>query len=157
LCNGSVDTSVTLSANTLIANDSNVTYQWVYCDSAYAPVIGETNRNFTPSNTGNYSVIVSRSHCVDTSTCYNVVITGLEHRLESNIKILVYPNPTNGVFTIESTAENKNAAFEIRDITGKIVLKGSLRGKQTTLDLSENSSGLYILRVGDQNVKIVRK
>lgn len=157
ICNNTVDTSVTLSANTLIANDSTATYQWVNCDSAYAAVIGETNRSFTPPNTGNYSVIVSRSHCVDTSACYNVVITGLERRLENNIKILVYPNPTNGVFTIESTSESNNEPFEIRDITGKTVLKGNLRDKQTTIDLSENSSGVYILRVGDQNIKIVRK
>ena len=157
LCNGSVYTSVTLSANTLVSSDSTATYQWLNCDSSYAAVVGATDRSFTPLNTGNYSVVVSRSHCVDTSACYNVVVTGLSEQKAKEEQFTVYPNPTNGAFTIESDTRSNNAVFEIRDITGKIIRKGNLKAKRTTLDLSEYSSGVYILRVGDRNVKIIRK
>ena len=157
LCNGSVDTSVTLSANTLVSSDSTATYQWLNCDSAYAAVNGATNRNFTPLNTGNYSVVVSRSHCVDTSACYNVVISGLNKQKAKKGQFTVYPNPTDGAFIIETNESSKNTSFEIRDVKGKVILKGKLKDKQTTLDLSDYSSGVYLLRVGDQNVKVVRK
>jgi hypothetical protein len=156
-CDGLLDTSVTVSVNTLIANDTTTTYQWLNCDSTYAFVSGETNRSFTPPNTGNYSVIVSRSHCVDTSACYNVVISGLNKQKTKEEQLTVYPNPTNGAFTIESNAVNNNSSFEIRDITGKVIQKGKLSGNRTTVDLSEYSSGIYLLRVGNQNIKLVRK
>jgi len=140
-----------------VSSDSTATYQWLNCDSAYAAVNGATNRNFTPLNTGNYSVVVSRSHCVDTSACYNVVISGLNKQKAKKGQFTVYPNPTDGAFIIETNESSKNTSFEIRDVKGKVILKGKLKDKQTTLDLSDYSSGVYLLRVGDQNVKVVRK
>lgn len=151
-----LDTTVALIGDTLVSNDTSATYQWVNCDNGYAPVFGAGNRRFIPPNNDNYAVIITKNGCSDTSSCYNVVVSGLSDHKESNYELLIYPNPTNELFTIEQEV-SANTPFEVRDITGKIVLKGNLRDKQTTIDLSENSSGVYILRVGDENVKVVRK
>ncbi len=56
--------------DTLWANNSSGSYQWVNCDSAFAPVTGATSQSFYPSSNGNYAVVVSSGNgCTDTSQC----------------------------------------------------------------------------------------
>ena len=152
-----LDTTVALIGDTLVSNDTSATYQWVNCDNVYSFVNGATNRSFIPSNNANYAVILTNNSCVDTSACYNILMTALSEQKVSEVQFTVYPNPINGAFTIECNAVNNNNPFEIRDITGKVVYKGKLSGNRTAVDLSECSSGVYLLRIRDQNIKIVRK
>jgi len=155
ICDGLLDTSLTLSVDTLLANDTNATYQWVNCDSAFAAITGAINRSYTPIDSGSFSVILSRDYCVDTSACYQLAVTHLKKQKLFQEKIIVYPNPTNSDFVIESNLNN-NFPFEIRDITGKQIQRGKLIGNQTTIDLSDYSSGIYFLRVGNTNRKIIK-
>ena len=152
-----LDTSVTLFNDTLWANLTNASYQWVNCDNGYAPVLGASNRRFIPPNNDNYAVIITQNGCSDTSSCYNVIVSALSNYKENNYELLVYPNPTNGLFTIEQEQSRPNTPFEVRDITGQIVHKGKLNSSRTIVDLSIHKSGIYLLRVGDQIIKIIRQ
>ncbi|MEX2379509.1 MAG: T9SS type A sorting domain-containing protein [Vicingaceae bacterium] len=152
-----LDTSVTLSNDTLRANATNASYQWVNCDNGYAPVFGAANRRFLPPDNDNYAVIITKNGCSDTSSCYYVIVSALSKQKTKQEQFAVYPNPTNGVFTIENNAAFNNSPFEIRDITGKVVHKGKLNGNRTLVDLSKFSSGIYLLRVDDRNIKVIRK
>jgi hypothetical protein len=62
------------TTNTLTANQTSATYQWIDC-SNNASIAGQTNQSFTPIADGNYSVIInSNNGCVDTSSCYVIVL-----------------------------------------------------------------------------------
>ncbi len=63
-----------------------------------------------------------------------------------NQKTTIYPNPSNGVFTIESNFYSEKEAYQITDITGKTIASGELWGKQTQIDLSSAQSGTYFLK-----------
>ena len=52
----------------------------------------------------------------------------------------MYPNPTNGKLTID--AENFEGV-EVYDTSGRLIIKSALK----TIDLEEQSKGLYILQV----------
>ncbi|MBI4931977.1 MAG: T9SS type A sorting domain-containing protein [Bacteroidetes bacterium] len=74
-------------------------------------------------------------------------------------KILVYPNPTNGKFTIEIEDEQKkNYEMRIYNVLGEMVSQSAnlTTNQPTTLDLSFQSSGLYFLKM-KSGEKIISK
>ena len=73
-------------------------------------------------------------------------------------KIKVYPNPSNGVFTIDTTSPTDVAVF---DVTGKQVYNASSVTNQTSLNLTNLQKGVYMLKMnnelGSQVEKIIIK
>lgn len=73
-------------------------------------------------------------------------------------KIKVFPNPSNGVFTIETTLPTDVVVF---DITGKEVFKSSSVTSETSLNLTNLQEGVYMLKMknelGEQIEKIIIK
>ena len=58
----------------------------------------------------------------------------------------IYPNPSNGIFTIECELFSEKMPFQITDITGKIISSGELTEKQSQLNLTAAQSGVYFLK-----------
>jgi hypothetical protein len=53
-------------------------YQWVNCDSLYAPFPGDTIQGYSSNYIGNVAVILSAYGCIDTSYCHQVCVWGIE-------------------------------------------------------------------------------
>lgn len=64
--------------------------------------------------------------------------------VEQTSDIVVFPNPTEGVFTLEGSEIGR---IEIFDITGKSILNAEATTSSTTLNLSEYKKGLYFVKV----------
>lgn len=63
-------------------------------------------------------------------------------------KIMLFPNPSTGIFNIQSDGSIDNAVLTIADLNGRIVHRSiteSLKDKQ--LDLNNLQSGIYILNI----------
>jgi Secretion system C-terminal sorting domain len=61
------------------------------------------------------------------------------------IQFLISPNPSNGIFNIQS---NTNGMIEIFDLTGKKISSQQIRsGNRDQLNLSGQASGIYFLRM----------
>ncbi|HEV7231117.1 MAG TPA: T9SS type A sorting domain-containing protein, partial [Bacteroidia bacterium] len=70
---------------------------------------------------------------------------GIEEHLNNSTDMNVFPNPTNGTFTIQSNLfESQN--LQIFDINGKLV-QSQVFYNETTADLSHLSEGLYAIRL----------
>ncbi|KAB1065598.1 T9SS type A sorting domain-containing protein [Salibacter halophilus] len=152
----SINTVVQNSGDSLIAQDTGATYQWVYCDNNSTPIPGETGQILEVAVSGDYAVSLTKHGCIDTSACYNVIPSGFETAISGENNIIVYPNPNEGLFTIEhSFTENK--PFEVTNINGKVLYRGTLTQKQTKVDLSNLATGIYLLRVEGAVVKLVLK
>lgn len=62
------------------------------------------------------------------------------------VAITVYPNPSTGVFNV--VMENAETAdYQVTDIAGKVLVKGSLSTDRKLLDLSAYSAGVYFITV----------
>ncbi|MDD7888152.1 LamG-like jellyroll fold domain-containing protein [Flavivirga sp. 57AJ16] len=57
----------------------------------------------------------------------------------------IYPNPSRGVFKVKS-AINEIVSYNIYTITGQLVKTGSLSKIVDSIDLSDKSNGLYMLK-----------
>lgn len=71
------------------------------------------------------------------------------------LAINVFPNPTNGTITIE-TSEAKGF-YTLHDVTGKLLLNGTVATKRFNLDLSAFSKGIYFFSLHDGQKQIHRK
>ena len=67
---------------------------------------------------------------------------------ESNISLSasVFPNPSNGIFTLK-LAEEKNATIEVYNIVGEKILSMETQNESTPIDLIDQPRGVYILKV----------
>ena len=74
---------------------------------------------------------------------------GIEKISRSNKHTLVYPNPTNGNFTIETNTAEKQS-MQIYDVNGKLVLSQNISDK-ATIDASNLSEGVYNISITGNN------
>lgn len=76
-------------------------------------------------------------------------------------KLIVFPNPVNGneSFTVvinDSSFESENI-FEIIDLQGKLIQTGNINGRNNSLNLTNTSKGLYLLKVQNKNGAVYTK
>lgn len=137
-----VNTSVTIGSGTLTADQSGATYQWVYCDSSFAAIPGETSQTLVPSGNGNFAVIVTENGCSDTSGCY--FITSVQSSGVNSI-FTIYPNPADESVQIQTTSAEW-MTVEVYDIAGRMVLSGTGFGL-VILNTGALSSGTYTTKI----------
>ena len=65
---------------------------------------------------------------------------------ENSIDISIYPNPGNGLFTIEGISDNYRTA-EIYNALGKVVMTFNVNNTTERIDLSGYAPGIYLLRM----------
>jgi hypothetical protein len=71
-----------------------------------------------------------------------------------NGKLKIYPNPSNGLFTIQG---DDLLSIEIVNINGQIINKSLIKDKQFTIDLSKQHKGIYGLKLVTERGIITRK
>gem|GEM_PF-2307339 len=136
-----VDVGVSvITFGTFTSDQAGAGYQWIDCNTQSA-IIGETNQNFTPTVNGDYAVIVTSNGCTDTSACQSITNVGVD---ELNlIDILVFPNPSNGEFTIQSATEGR---FYIQNELGQILQEIVLNATNNfNVKIEDLASGVYFI------------
>jgi len=82
--------------------------------------------------------------CITTKTNENI----------SESKLIVYPNPNQGIFSI-ITSESENSLVEIFSLSGNLIFSSDMSG-QKTIDISDRiGSGIYFLRIISQSNQTV--
>ena len=77
-------------------------------------------------------------------------LTGIKDMEERN-EIFIYPNPSSGIINIEGIY--KRSTLEVYDVLGNLLLSKNLgiENKNTKLDLSSHSAGIYIVKIQINN------
>lgn len=79
---------------------------------------------------------------------------------EELIKFNIYPNPTRDYITINAPqGDLENTHIQIFDLSGKVIFSKMIRTPKSEIkiDISENSKGLYIVRVNSNTFNYVGK
>jgi len=150
------DVTVTVASNLLSANNVNagVTYQWLDCNDSYAILSGETDSAYAIPNSGDFAVEVYEGGCVDTSVCNNIVFVGITENSFGS-EIIVYPNPTNGDFSIDLGENYHDITITLTDLVGKIIRTNTFNKGQLLNLKIEEPAGIYLLNIksGEQQSK----
>tara|TARA_R110002049_G_scaffold308786_2_gene514082 strand:- start:1198 stop:3327 length:2130 start_codon:yes stop_codon:yes gene_type:complete len=115
----------------------------------------DTTEDISGLNAGVYTVTIT-----DTNNCVFVdsVTVGLstsvqEATLQNNL--LIYPNPSNGVFTIETIAQYDE--IRILDITGKVLFMTEEYTLRNKIDLTNQQRGIYFIAIQGESGRVVKK
>jgi len=66
--------------------------------------------------------------------------------------VLIYPNPTDGQFTVEMSSNNQVTdlmPYIIYDLAGRIVDQSTIQDSKVIVDLSGHRKGVYIIKIGN--------
>lgn len=91
-----------------------------------------------------------------TNSTYNKImkVTSLADNNESVTAL--YPNPSNGIFTIELTTKEKQT-LQLFDITGNIVLSETIENGKAGIDASHLAAGIYNISIKGNNGSVNKK
>ncbi|HOY48103.1 MAG TPA: T9SS type A sorting domain-containing protein [Flavobacteriales bacterium] len=152
--NSVANLSTTTSGVTITANNTSATYRWLDCNNNYAVIAGQTGASYTPTVNGNYAVQLTQNGCVDTSACVAILTMGIiENSFGDNL--VVFPNPTNGYFTIDLGNVFVKSEIQIRDILGNLIETTSVNLSQKLDLFIKEPAGIYIVTVDADNKKAV--
>lgn len=81
----------------------------------------------------------------------NNSVTSVNQNENSSTSVVIYPNPTNGFFIIQANSKKLAANIQIHNVLGEIVLQSAISSQQTTIDISTQPSGIYFLKITNQD------
>ncbi|MEO8760051.1 MAG: FG-GAP-like repeat-containing protein [Bacteroidia bacterium] len=67
----------------------------------------------------------------------------------NNVSFKIYPNPSNGIFYVETTAFQKDISIGIEDIQGRMILESKLAQSKTIFRM-DTSEGFYFIKIYDK-------
>src|SRR5690554_8228447 len=71
-------------------------------------------------------------------------------------KVIIYPNPSSGVFMIEHDFYSEREAYQITDSMGRMIAKGALGDAQTQVNLNGVASGVYFLKTSKNTFRLLK-
>lgn len=113
------NTAIVQKADTLIAQSSVGTYQWLDCGKGKSKVQGETAKRFNYRQNGSYTVEITENNCRDTGNCIAVNNAAMEAIIPNRLNL--FPNPNHGHFKIMVPAAFTSANAEIYNGAGKCI------------------------------------
>jgi hypothetical protein len=152
---------VASASNTLICLGQSVILTASSTATSYTWNTGATTMtvSVSPTVTSTYSVSVSNvASCVSSSSVMvNVnTCTGIEDDIINSI--VVYPNPNNGLFTIEL---NETTQVMITTIFGQVILTETVMAGKQTFDIKNHANGIYFVKLikdgKQQTIKLIKE
>jgi hypothetical protein len=142
-----------------VTNGPFTTYQWYY---GGVIIPGATSAEHAPSVSGlYYCEVTDENGCIAQSNFVEFTFTGIAD-VEDLYEVSLYPNPTNGIVSIDITFNKSvDAEFELTDATGRVVSTSHTYFNTSALihnfDLSDLGNGLYFVRVSTEDGVLVRQ
>ena len=137
------ETGVFISGDSLIAANLSASYQWINCNDN-TPIQGETNFYFVPTVSGDYAVILEENGCTAQSVCEIVTVVGISESDNWKNEVSIYPQPSNGQFTIEFGDEKINDV-RIHSINGTLVYQKSTTAQNKLIVVLNEPTGMYFI------------
>lgn len=142
---------------------NNDRYTWYYLGN---PITGELSDSLKVKNTGEYNYSITNSSYKNVIlTSFPITVDGVtgidDHPIYRNLSL--YPNPTNGIITVQSKGNLRIIAISIFDVMGKeFLLKvKSKEMYQWEIDMEKMPTGMYFIGVktneGNVTMKVYRK
>ena len=134
---------------------AGVTYQWIDCNNGNTPVADATGRDFTPTANGSYAVTITKNGCAETSSCVTIGnVSGAE--LSDLNALSIYPNPTEGVFTVNFNS-GAVRTIKVYNTLGSLIHEQSCDSVSTEIRLRNVETGLYLVEVTEGTSVQLRK
>ncbi len=168
-CTGTAISTVTVNAIPTVSASSSISGSICAGQSVSLTASGATTYSWntgattaviavSPSVTTTYTINGSSNGCSNVATITQNVnsCVGIQTNVTKQLAISVYPNPSNGNFTVE-LANGLTKVINVTDITGRIVLTTSSTSDKVNVNISTLSNGIYYIKVTSDNKAEVTK
>lgn len=143
-----VGQTATLSATGSVAPP----YNWI------PPSVWSASITITPSVTTTYSVSNFTA-----AGCWNTVVftqsvsacTGINQSILASYDLNIFPNPFNNKITIINKGVDEH--IEIINTLGSLIYSAEIKNETTEIDLNNQASGIYFVRIGTATKKIIKE
>lgn len=149
-----LQTNILNDSGNLSINSGYLNYQWYHNGT---PLSGGNSSGYLAIDTGIYWVTFESScDCYYTSDTVLVTSkgeTGIGSTYKNDLNINLYPNPNNGMFSLNGAFKipNQKLNFTLSDIMGKNIFESTIQIKGAKLnrkfDFSHLNPGIYIINV----------
>ncbi len=151
---------ITQNNNTLaISGSATNTYQWFSCSATgLSPITGANGSSYAVTSNGDYAVVTTNGFCSDTSTCHNVTMMHTATLWNAPL-FKAYPNPTQGVVTIDLAEAYEAVTLKLYTLEGKLLHQVQhQQWQQGSVSLEGVPQGLYILNIqaGERSPQYIR-
>ncbi len=141
---------------TAIANYPVKSYLWY---QGNIRIVGAFRKYYTVVDTGTYHVrVTSVENCIlnkYVKITYKPGALRLDEELESvSSELSVYPNPTRGEIQLGGLEIGESKLY---DVTGRVIKIIYSENQEYNLSLEDLNAGIYLLRSGDQSIRIVKE
>ena len=141
-------TAICLGNTATITASGIISYTWSNAANTAAIIV-------TPTINTTYSIIGTDANGCANNALYTQTVsacTGINELTNAAFNVMVFPNPTAGVLTINSNRDLGNeATIEIMNIMGAIVYKQTVSASNLTINVSNLSAGIYYLKLISNN------
>ncbi|MBL7896513.1 MAG: T9SS type A sorting domain-containing protein [Bacteroidia bacterium] len=128
---------------TLTVSGAN-SYTWLPSGALSSSII------VSPISSTNYGVtgkdlngcINSYNYMLLVNTC-----TNLDEKVSNIFENTIYPNPSNGQFYISLNVASENISAEVYNAVGELIFKEKITETKFKIDLNEQASGIYFIRI----------
>ncbi|MCG8700332.1 MAG: T9SS type A sorting domain-containing protein, partial [Bacteroidales bacterium] len=151
------DTPMVYQIEHLIHTNVNEGIQWYEGEYEIADA---TTKFYAPEHDGTFKVEVTNQYgCSTQSEYYEFEWTWVhvdEHSMITDVQM--YPNPVQGLLTIDLGDEVPLVRVRITDLSGKEVVSGDyFNSREIKIDTYGLKSGLYIIEISDKTSKLTSK
>ncbi|MGK0391425.1 MAG: hypothetical protein ACI94Y_004190 [Maribacter sp.] len=99
---------------------------------------------------GNFDMLVLKTDPLGNSD----TTSPINENMTSIIKCDIYPNPSNGVFSIKSELEISR--IDIFNVLREIIYSTNINAKQIELNLNQKSKGVYFYQIYVNNNQVIK-
>lgn len=148
---GSAPLTVNFTNMSVVATN----YYWILGDGTNSASANPSN-TYTAAGTYTVTLYAVNGPCIDSAHATVIVgNVGIEKIGDTNLEADVNPNPSNGMFTIETNVAEKQMVF-IFDVNGKLVFNQFMNGK-AIIDASSLNAGVYSLNITSKQGSVTKK
>ncbi|MES2622772.1 MAG: T9SS type A sorting domain-containing protein [Bacteroidota bacterium] len=146
--------TISVQGSQLVSQTTGSSYQWYLNGVA---LNGERSSSISPSQSGNYSVVVTNaSGCSGISQAVNFILTDVMEITDEAFRI--YPNPNaTGVLNFETSRQWEGAAVEAFDMEGRIMRTREIIKPVSAIDISGFPKGIYTITIEKNGQKLRKK
>jgi hypothetical protein len=138
-CDSTIITTISLNANSTFTQSINI------CEGESVSVADSVY-----DEAGTYTNVLVASNGCDSSIITILTVEDCSSIIETSLGvILIYPNPTNNILTIDVEDRLIGSTYWIYDQTGRLMVQGKLAANSETIAVGFLSSGIYSFVIGD--------